>query len=186
MESLQKTCIFFFLNLVTFLLPSFVESCTCPPSTQSFEMNFCLADYSYKGTIVNVEVVSDEGTVSLYYDVIVDEVYHGMEVVDAGSRIEVTTGLSGSECGMPGLAKGIYLFQGKGSPKEVSFCDFVKPLAEVSSAVQDGLTSGDYSRICAYFYDNICLVTARPEVTMEETTRASRLVDMEFTTADSI
>ncbi|KAJ8046351.1 hypothetical protein HOLleu_04996 [Holothuria leucospilota] len=174
----QRTCIFFFLNLVTFLLPSFVESCTCPPSTQSFEMNFCLADYSYKGTIV--DVVSDEGTGYAHYDVIVSEVFHGMGVVDAESRIEVTTSLSGSECGMPGLQKGIYLFQGKGSPKEVSSCNVVKLFSELSPAIRVGLISGDYSRTRAYFYDNMRPVTAIPEVTMEETTRASPLRDMEY------
>lgn len=66
---------------------------------------------AYKGDIVSVQIVEDEGTFTQNYVVFVDEIYHGMEEEEEGAIIVLTTGID--KCGKPGLSKGSHLFQGK-------------------------------------------------------------------------
>ncbi|XP_071818005.1 uncharacterized protein [Apostichopus japonicus] len=126
---------------------------------------------AYKGDIVSVQIVEDEGTFTQNYVVFVDEIYHGMEEEEEGAIIVLTTGID--KCGKPGLSKGSHLFQGRGSSRELTSCDIVQPFQSLDESDIENLRSGTYSKNCAYFYDVVCLpTTVRPDVTMEETTQS--------------
>ncbi|KAJ8047114.1 hypothetical protein HOLleu_06019 [Holothuria leucospilota] len=169
MDILRNFCLS--MIIVVFCLPSFVQSCTCPQSVESFEMKFCLADYSYLGEVKQVHLNEDEGTLRMSFEVIVKSIYHGMEDIDEGTKLAITTSMSETGCGLPGLSRGLHLFQGRGSFKDISKCDYVELYENVHPSTKENLSIGSYSKLCAYFYNNICLsATMRSEVTVDETT----------------
>ncbi|WP_411025620.1 hypothetical protein, partial [Salmonella sp. s55004] len=116
-----------------------------------------------------IDFATEDGVYTLRYTIQINHIFHGLENVEEDNEIVMTSAVSRVTCGVPGLTKTKYFFQGRGYASKVSMCDDVTPYDQLALSDRQRLTDGSYSRSCASFYDAVCQPdidrTSRPDVT---------------------